>query len=117
MRFGSDAPQQGVHVEYEPPQEWQLFGADVGAVALSLVAPGLYDGIKAGVARFQERFPRYVVVIVGDEEPYQLGFAPTIARVSAAKEDAVRGFADGLTRKLPSVAGMGFVNHPCRWLG
>lgn len=65
--------QQGVHVEWEPPQERRSFGADVGAVALSLVASGLYDAIKAGVARFRERFPRYVVVIVGDEEPYQLG--------------------------------------------
>lgn len=55
-RFGSDAPQQGVN-EYEPPQERQSLGADVGAVALSLVASGRYDGIKAGVARFQERFP------------------------------------------------------------
>src|SRR6266851_1736249 len=41
----------------------------------SAVASGLYDGIKAGVARFRERFPRAVVIIVGDDEPYQLGCA------------------------------------------
>jgi len=67
--------QQGVHVEWEQPQEQRSFGADVVVVVLSLVASGLYDGIKAGVARFRERFPRAVVIIVGDDEPYQLGCA------------------------------------------
>jgi hypothetical protein len=65
--------QQGVHVDWQPGREERSFGTDVGAVALSLVASGLYDGIKTGVARFRERFPRFVVVIVGDDEPYQLG--------------------------------------------
>ena len=67
--------QQGVKVEWEPPQEERSLGTDVGAVALSLVASGLYDAIKTGVTRLRERFPRYVVFIVGDEEPYQLGCA------------------------------------------
>jgi hypothetical protein len=36
-------------------------------VALGIVASGLYDGIKAAVARFRERFPHATVVIEEDD--------------------------------------------------
>jgi hypothetical protein len=63
--------EQGVQVEWTPPQEQRGLGADVGAVVLSLVASGAYDGIKAAVAKFRAWMPRAEVTIEGEEDEDQ----------------------------------------------
>jgi len=56
----------GASVEWTPPVERRGIGGDAEVVALGIVASGLYDGIKAAVARFLERFPRATAVIEDD---------------------------------------------------
>ena len=57
---------EGVRVDWTPPEEQRGLGADATAVALSLVASGAYDAIKAAVAKMRERMPRAEIVIEDD---------------------------------------------------
>jgi hypothetical protein len=63
--------EQGVQVEWTPPREQRGLGADVGAVVLSLVASGAYDGIKAAVAKFRAWMPHAEVTLEGEEDDDQ----------------------------------------------
>ena len=73
--------ERGVHVEWRRPEEQRGFGADVEAVALSLMASGGYDGIKAAVAQFRARAPRTKVTVEGeDEEERERGPGPAARR-------------------------------------
>jgi hypothetical protein len=60
--------QQNVQVEWQPPREERGFAVEAEAVVVSLVACGLYDAIKAGVAQFGARFPHAKVEIEEDGE-------------------------------------------------
>ena len=57
---------EGVRVDWTPPREQRGLGADATAVALSLVASGAYDAIKAAVVKMREWMPRAEIVIEND---------------------------------------------------
>ncbi len=63
--------EEGVEVEWEPPQEQRGVGDMAVGFVLSLVASGAYDGIKAAVKKFREWLPGVRVEVEGeeDEEP------------------------------------------------
>lgn len=58
---------QRVRVEVEQPTEYRNDLSALEAVALSMIANGAYEAIKAGVAEFKRRFPRERVEIEGEE--------------------------------------------------
>lgn len=53
----------GVHVDWEPPQEQRDLQGIAETVALSLVASGTWDAIKAAVAKFRKWAPRTEVSV------------------------------------------------------
>jgi hypothetical protein len=55
--------EQGVHVDWEPPQEQRNLEGLAEIIVLSLVASGTYDGIKAAVAKFRKWAPRTEVIL------------------------------------------------------
>jgi len=54
---------EGVHVDWEPPQERRDLSGAVETIVLSIVASGSYDGIKAAVAKFRKLAPRTEVTL------------------------------------------------------
>lgn len=60
--------EQGVHVEWEPPQERRDLQGVAETVALSLVASGTYDAIKAAVVNFRRRVPRAEVFVERNQD-------------------------------------------------
>ena len=73
--------ERGVHVEWRRPEEQRGFSADVEAVALSLMASGAYDGIKAAVTQFRAWAPHTKVIVEGeDEEEREPGPGPVAHR-------------------------------------
>jgi hypothetical protein len=61
--------EEGVQVEYEPPEEQRGLGVDVAAgVIVYILTKGADEAIKAAVRRFRERAPHNKVTIEGDED-------------------------------------------------
>jgi hypothetical protein len=60
--------EEGVQVEYEPPQEERGLGADIAAgVIVYILTKGGEEAIQVAVRRFRERTPRNQVTIEGDD--------------------------------------------------
>lgn len=59
--------QEGVTVQWTPPQERRGLGADINEVVVSLVSSGTLLAITAGVRKFRERFPRHKIEVDGEE--------------------------------------------------
>ena len=71
---------EGVRVEWRPQTRWAATAAE--NVALSLMASGAYDGIKAAVKRFRDRTADAEVVVddAEDAAPDDGGFLDDWAR-------------------------------------
>jgi hypothetical protein len=61
----------GAQVTWRPQGN---LASDAGSIAMSLMASGMYDGIKAAVEAFRKRHPKAAVDI--SDEPDDLGFLP-----------------------------------------
>jgi hypothetical protein len=66
--------QQGVQVDWTPPQEHRGLGADVNEVIVNLVSTGSVVAIAAAVKQFRARFPRHKIEVEGEAEPDDSGF-------------------------------------------
>lgn len=58
---------EGVHVDWEPPEEQRNLEGVAETIALALVASGTYDAIKTAVAKFRRWAPRAQVVLEGEK--------------------------------------------------
>jgi hypothetical protein len=59
--------EEGVEVEWTPPDESRVVDPVISTIVLSLVANGLYDAIKLGVKKFEDmRMPKAQAEIQGD---------------------------------------------------
>jgi hypothetical protein len=91
---------EGVSVDWTPPQEQRGVGADATAVALSLVASGAYDAIKAAVAKMREWMPRTEIII--ENEPGGEDAEPPTPPERAIRPDVVQALYSALTDMDPA---------------
>ena len=90
---------EGARVTWTPPREQRGLGADASAVALSLVASGAYDAIKAAVMKMREWMPRAEIVIENDPGSEDLEPRAQAAAGDATPETIAQWMASLLQRE------------------